>query len=93
MSQNYCLSHLDLEAWDLANQGITSFNNLLETTRNMHPTDYNLWRRNMGNDKTRGKKNQPNTRKHYQKNSHGTTINTHGITLYRNRNYTNTPRN
>ena len=39
----------------------------------------------MGNDKIRGKNNQPNTRKHYQKNSHGTTINTHGITLYTNR--------
>ena len=57
----------------------------METSRNLHPTHNNIWRRNMEPKQKRRERNKPNTRKRHQTDTNGTAINTNRITIYRNR--------
>ena len=54
----------------------------METPRNRHTTNPSIWGRNNEYYEKGITKNQPNTREHNSKNTHGPTINTYGSNIH-----------
>jgi hypothetical protein len=57
----------------------------METSRNLHPAYNNIYGGETWSLNKKEERNKPNTRKHHQKDTNGTSINTNRSTIYRNR--------